>query len=147
MTDINDALEQIGQMVDRDLNLSDFKQKKTKLKLDDLYNYDDIDAWAEWGQGELLELDEEERWDEIDGFRGDAFGRRARKWLQSGFPPIVIVETKEYTGIGDGRGRITVALGMDYKKPLPAIILTEKKQAMSRALAQIITAAALEIFR
>ena len=129
--DVDDALEAAGMGLEpeRELNRDDFSFEEKTVKIENLYYYDDIDAWAEWGEGELLELDEDELSDELKGFR--QYGEQEREatimdWVRTGTcPPIVIVETKERTEIGDGRGRVSIALGMGWEK-IPAIFAREK---------------------
>ena len=86
---------------------------------------DDLSAWSEWSEGELLELSEEDRENEIAGFRGKNWFEIATKWLQDEFPHIVIINTGNFYEISDGRGRVSLAIGLGIKS-LPAIVMSLK---------------------
>ncbi len=136
--DLLDALDHMSDNAGRTLRLADFDVSPVKtVKLDDLYDYDDIDSWAEFSEGELADLDPEEELEaELEGFRGASWARRAMTWVKAGtVPPVVVVEAQEAVGIGDGRGRITLALGMGWSQ-VPMVKLTEKthKQAVIRGV-------------
>ena len=136
-----DALEHWSDKADRygEVSLDDFTVESKTILIKDLYWWDDIDAWAEWSEKELSELDDEELYSELYSFRGSSFALRALDWIQNkSFPEIVIVEGVDSEGtptvaIGDGRGRISVALGFfgeDF--PLRATILTENPHLHNR---------------
>jgi len=74
----------------------------------------------------LKDLSPEELEDELVYFRGRSWAKRALEWVRKGtVPPIVIVVLPEATGVGDGRGRVTVALGLGWQT-IPTVIATEK---------------------
>lgn len=122
---LEDAIQHASISVDRDLHLEDFKMSKLKVyKAKDLYQFDDLSSWSEFREGDLVDLDEEEQWGELNSYRGSGFAHAAMEWIERGeVPTIVIVKTKEDMMIGDGRGRASVALGARLK--VPAVILTE----------------------
>lgn len=123
---LEDAMQHASMQVDRDLELSDFSMSKPRVyKAKDLAKFDDLSSWAEFDEGEFVDLSKEEQWDELNSYRGSGFANAAMEWIDKGeVPTIVIVKTKEDTMIGDGRGRTSVALGARLK--VPAVILTEK---------------------
>lgn len=97
------------------------------LQLKDAYRFDDISAWAEWSKGELRH--EENLLEALTSFRGAAWAVPALSWEPSTMPPIVIVERADgFTCIGDGRGRVSYALGMGWPA-LPAVFLKERKRS------------------
>lgn len=87
---------------------------------------DDYSSWGAWDHGELAGLGRDELRDEFRSFRGDAWARRALRWVETNrFPPVVIFP--EESLVGDGRGRISVAVGLD-RHSLPVILLTRKRR-------------------
>jgi hypothetical protein len=120
--DLLDALEHAGMAIDDyaidgpGLNLSDFIV--SPIHMIDIQDIpDDISAWAEWDQGDLLEYEEgKERDEELERFRGRNFAQRAKNWTPRNMPPVVIVSTPEIEILGDGRGRVSYAIGMDWQK-------------------------------
>lgn len=125
--DLVDALDHVQDLVDRPLSLSDFAQSPVKaVPIDDLWEYDDLSSWPEWQPRDLIYLDADERFDELVSFRGEAWAMRAARWTPVNMPPIVLVETREgYAAIGDGRGRVSYAIGMGFAK-VPAVVLRER---------------------
>jgi len=124
--DMEDALDHMSDLAGRTLSLEEFSASPVKnMSMRELYSYDDIDAWAEWEDGELADLSEAELEEELSAFRGRMFARRALRWVKNGtVPPIVVVDSEDAVGIGDGRGRVTVALGMGWDT-VPAVVLRD----------------------
>jgi hypothetical protein len=73
---------------------------------------DDISSWGEWAKGELKGLSPDELFDAMRSFRGLKWAETALTWLRDGFPAIVVIETPEFLGISDGRGRVSLAYGL-----------------------------------
>lgn len=88
--------------------------------------YDDISSWAEWNKGELQGLNDNELMDQFTSFRNSFWAEQAMGWMkEQRFPPVILVETKEAGNwIGDGRGRVSLALGLNWTE-IPVIILQE----------------------
>lgn len=94
------------------------------LRLADVYHFDDVGAWAEWSKGELR--NEEDLLEALTPFRGAAWATKAISWEPATMPPIVIVERADgFTCVGDGRGRVSYALGVGWSA-LPAVFLKER---------------------
>lgn len=109
--------------IDEDLDPDDFVATRTYMSLDELYDYDDVGAWLETEPGELLELgpDELETW--MYKKRGTHFAPE----LEEGLPAIVVLDTPQFTGVADGRGRVNYAVGIGIDT-FPVILLTPKKK-------------------
>jgi len=120
--DLEDALEHASIMFDENFSKDDFDfEFVSDLPIEDLYMFDDIDSWAEWGRGELAEMSDEERKEEVNNFRPAVM-----EWIQSGScPPIYIINYDGKTVVGDGRGRVSIAIGMDWDS-IPAVFVVEK---------------------
>lgn len=125
--DIADALDHASDFVEH-LRLDDFTIAEPKIYgWDALWYYDDMSGWLEWEQDELTELSRDELISELEGFRGGDFAQRATRWIDDpdSMPPVIIISTDEYTEIADGRGRVSVALGLGWKG-VPAVLLTNR---------------------
>jgi hypothetical protein len=122
--DLEDAVDHMADFADEPISLDDFDISRVEqVKVRDLDRYDDIDSWLDLDEGELLDLDPDEREDEIIDLRG----RYALDWTPRTVPPIVIVELDNgYQAVADGRGRVNIAVGMDWPI-IPAVFLTPKK--------------------
>lgn len=125
--DVEDAIEHYNHSVDKDLNKDDFDFGDVEgVGLEELDQYDDVGSWCQWEEGELKDLDEEELYDELVGYRGSGWTSRARDMIENKTcKPIVVVKGKETTCIGDGRGRVSLATGMGWER-VPVMIMTEK---------------------
>ena len=123
--DVADALDHVS---DFDADVTSFSETKPALlPLRDLYRYDDVSSWAEWQRGELLELDPDEREEELKAFRGKNWAKLACTWrTPSDMPPIVIVTGPSFSGVGDGRGRVSYAIGMNWSA-IPAVFVRLRK--------------------
>lgn len=116
LNDIKDAIQHFISSNDFDNNHFCFSIKYRTITFDELYNYDDIDSWLEIEKSSLKDLNKEELISELNYFR-KGFGNRAYRWIESNsIPPIVIVESNTYSCIGDGRGRINLANGLNINK-------------------------------
>lgn len=126
--DLADALEHASDYHDRELRLEDFDvSQPEQIAIDSIP--DDLSSWTEWRPGELLrDFDDEERFVELDSFRGRPWAERASSWTPSTMPPIVLVETSDYEGVADGRGRVSYAIGMGWPT-VPAVRMVERKRA------------------
>lgn len=95
-----------------------------EMSIKDILGWDDYSAWGQWQHNELKELDEQSLKQELDNFRGSSWAASALEWLRSGFPPIVLVYSAIGEVIGDGRGRVSLAVGLGLES-LPVIVLNE----------------------
>ena len=86
---------------------------------------DDYGSWPEWSSGELLSMTQSDKNDEISIFRGKQWAKRAKQWLKDKFPHIVIINAGNFYEISDGRGRVSLAIGLGLSS-LPAIIMSLK---------------------
>jgi hypothetical protein len=94
--------------------------------LKSILNYDDYSSWGEISEGELLG----DRDEILQGFRGKAWSERSSRWQKpEDVPAIMLIEWNEGQVIGDGRGRVNLAVGMKWKH-LPAYTF---KEVSSRA--------------
>ena len=115
--DIKEARDHAIQL---DENFDDYDFKITKypsFPVKKIYEYDDPYAWTEFHLGELKEDPTS-----LEAFRGKQWADKAQQWLNDGIPAIVIVDTPEFTGVADGRGRVNFAIGMGIKT-LPVIMM------------------------
>jgi hypothetical protein len=118
---IRDAFEHANAVFETDYKPEDFEYDLVDMPITKLYNYDDVDSWKEWDAGELLELSEDELEKEVSGFRENAIDLIKNENI----PPILIIDDGKSTVVGDGRGRISIAIGMNWDK-IPAIIAKKK---------------------
>lgn len=97
-----------------------------QTSLEEILNWDDYGSWGDFRLGELKDLSEEELVQELNSFR-PGFATQALQWIKSGkFPPIILVDSKNAgTMIGDGRGRVNLAVGLDFNS-FPVITLKEE---------------------
>ena len=121
--DLLDAIDHASEG-EFDWTINDFDIKYLgMLSAEDLYYYDSLD-WKDFEEEELVGLSKEEIHDELAGFRGEDWADMAMDWLDSGIPPIVVIEAPDpqegdmNVRIGDGRGRTNFALALDMKLPV-----------------------------
>jgi len=95
-----------------------------------LYDYDDIDAWSEWYPGELTESSKADIRRELKSFR-----TMAPTWLKRGkiTAPIIVIDSDHGSVIGDGRGRVSVSIGMGWDR-IPTVIAKSKKSEVSGSI-------------
>jgi hypothetical protein len=117
--DLLDAIDHASDFSNEPLSLEDFNLEFLgDLSVDDLRQYDDVDAWLDLRPDTFQGMSDEEKVAELGQFRGPKWGVMAAKWLKAGkIPPIVVITTPEMTQIGDGRGRVNVASGFGLKVP------------------------------
>jgi hypothetical protein len=109
------------------LDLEDFTVDVRVVPLEELNVYDDLSSWPEWRHGELAGLDEEDRVLEMRSFRGLNWAKRAVQWTPRTVPPIVVVTLRDgTTAVGDGRGRVSYAIGMAWAA-IPVVFLRPKR--------------------
>jgi len=130
--DLKDAVEYLNESIDTKYDIKDFDLSSLGyLPVSDLYEYEDIDRWLDIEDGELENMTIEEFRDALNYFR-NGYGDRAVEWIdKKKFPPIVVIEGEDaegrpYVDIGDGRGRVNVANGLNME--LPVWIMTPKKK-------------------
>lgn len=122
--DMSDAIEMAinGDYIPSNSRLDDFSISQEVLTLSGALNYDDYSSWGEFGKGELKDLSDNELLKVLISYRGKKWAEKALSWIKDEkFSPIVIFSKLGI--IGDGRGRMSVAVGMDWKK-IPVIFLS-----------------------
>ena len=96
---IDTAMESYPEEFGENTSRSDFELSYLgKLSVDDLRNYDDIDAWTENVEDE----------DELKSFRGERWKKLSDEWGDNP-PPMIVVTGERFSLVGDGRGRVTYA--------------------------------------
>lgn len=120
--DIRDALDHFKDLIDRKVCFKIAYEGDMSLK--EITSWDDYSSWGNWNKGELSELDEPDLFEEISSFRGKDWALRSKHWIKDEFPPIILISSEFGDFVGDGRGRVSLAVGLDLKY-LPVIILNE----------------------
>jgi hypothetical protein len=105
------------------LDPADFNVQHVYMTLDEVAAYDDVDAWLDTELGELLAVTDDEVRVYARKLRGEHLVDLVRD-----LPALVIVDTPEFTGLADGRGRYNLAVGFDLPR-VPVILLTSKVSA------------------
>lgn len=128
MKEINDITDAIQTAVEGDYikpnsRIDDFSIEKKTLPLSEILTYDDYGSWGQWEKGELKDLDKTELNDELAHFRGKKWAELAKAWIKDKSSMSSIIIFPELGLIGDGRGRVSFAVGMKLKT-LPVILLT-----------------------
>lgn len=121
-TDIQEAIDFIEAFTGKQYKKSDFYTEYLgKLKTNDFYAYDDyLSDWLRIDQGELNTPGGDVI---LNEYRGYNWANKAIRWIENDdIPPVIIVsapdeEGKWYTAVGDGRGRINLANGLDIAIP------------------------------
>lgn len=123
--DIDDAIQTAieGDYIKSNSRVDDFSIEKKTLPLSEILNYDDYGSWGQWEKGELKNLDKTELTGELTHFRGKKWAELAKTWIKDNSLISSIVIFPELGLIGDGRGRVSFAVGMKLKT-LPVILLT-----------------------
>ena len=122
--DMSDAIEMAieGDYIPFDSRLDDFSISQKILPLSEVLKYDDYSSWGEFEKGELKNLSDKELLEILTSFRGKKWVEKALNWIKNEtFSPIIIFSKLGI--IGDGRGRVNIAVGMDWKK-IPVIFLS-----------------------
>lgn len=101
-----------------------FRAQITRMTLREILRWDDYSSWGEFSKGELVGVSENDMYSAFTHYRGKAWAERALGWMHSTIPPIVLVDGEKGRCVGDGRGRINVAVALDLSF-LDVIILTE----------------------
>lgn len=126
--DLIDALKHMEQEAGGPLSLGGFNVSGVKpTPLREIDQWDDLGSWPEWSEGELEDLEPEELRNELGSFRGWVWAQRALEWTERSVPPIVLVELANgYREVGDGRSRVSLALGLGWKT-IPAVVMTQRR--------------------
>lgn len=117
--DVRDALEHVrtGELgFDEWPADACFTEERGFMTLSKILTYDNY-SWGEWEKGELRGLKPDELLDALTRFRGRGWADTAAKWLTGKrfyerIPAIVIFDSRYGTTIGDGRGRVSLAVGL-----------------------------------
>lgn len=125
--DIVDALDHASDFIQADREKF-VVEGPMFMKVDRLWHYDDLGSWAEWRAGELAGMETVDLRDELTGFRGPDFAKKALRWIRypRSMPAVIVIEHPEYTGVADGRGRVSVALGAGLPQ-IPVAMLRQKQ--------------------
>lgn len=130
--DIADGLAHVSDFIDVDyldpdeaLNPTLYRQIKTWLSLPEIARYDDVAGWLEVDAGELAGADTAEILQWARHYRGTEFAAAVTDTLRHGFAALVIMDTSEFTGIVDGRGRFNLAVALGVEA-LPVLLLRDK---------------------
>lgn len=101
-----------------------FCPKSSKMPIGEILNWDDYSSWGGFQQGELVGMPQDELRAELNSYR-QGWAERAMRWLEDGsIPPVVLVEALRDRGIADGRGRVSLAVGMNIPE-LEVIVLKQ----------------------
>lgn len=135
--DLEDALCHANDIEGHDLQLSDFEVVDLgTVSLDEVAQYDDFSSWVEVDPRDYRGLSSAERIEQLADFRGPEWAERTRRWLSTGIPPIVLVETPTFQAVGDGRGRVNFAFAMGLRE-IPAVLLRQRRRNPVSGLAQV----------
>lgn len=127
--DLEAAIDHADTMDNKGWTIGDFDLAYLgELDVKDLSAYDDLSSWLEL----MPAASPEEANEELVGFRGKEWAERAQAWLQSGIPPIVVIDTPIIdegggTMVGDGRGRVNFASLMRKKIPVWKMTLRDRE--------------------
>jgi hypothetical protein len=115
--DVRDAFEYMRESFEDWPADACFTEKRETLALSKILNYDDYGAWGEWSPGELRGMKGAALLDALTGFRGRAWAETAASWVagardHANIPAVVLFDSKHGTAIADGRGRISLAVGL-----------------------------------
>lgn len=135
--DMEDAIQHADTMGDSGWSVKDFTLKFLgDLTPAELSQYDDISAWLDVHPSDFEGLGTEEKFRELESFRGKDWALRAREWLKTGIPPIIVIDAPDlsepgspyHLQIGDGRGRTNFALAFGLQIPTYLMKLKQKKK-------------------
>lgn len=131
-SDLLDAIEHAAQWRMEPWGLEDFRVipggNMSLRAIEGRADGDDFSSWLEIDPSDFEGLSRADRIEELQGFRGVEWAKRVPGWLAKGIPPVVLVEAPVYedgqlvTIVGDGRGRINMALALGIKR-LPVVLL------------------------
>lgn len=121
--DLRDALDHVeqGEDIPQQFYPEQFEVSEIEaFPVKQLHDWMDYSSWGEWNNGELRDLLQKDGknalFEELKRFRGEDWAFRAMGWLDNGIatiPTVILVETPSgYRDVGDGRGRISLAIGM-----------------------------------
>lgn len=130
--DIKDAVRYYALTYSLGKYIFRFNQTMTRMPTSEILKWDDYKSWGQWRPGDLIDLPPKELARELVYYRGINWAKRAGKWIQSGLlPHIVLVDGRYGRCIGDGRSRVSIAVGL--KKPyMSVILLTEDPHGKHR---------------
>ena len=119
--DVKDAiehyLEAYGGASDGSIR---FLTSTRRMPLAKILDWEDVSGWLEVERGEWKDDQ-----DALLHYRGPAWGKRALSWIKDKrLPPIVLIDGKLARCIGDGRGRVNLAVAMGLPS-LEVVLLKE----------------------
>jgi hypothetical protein len=137
--DTSHALEHFFGMTHQDPDPSvPFEETRTEMAVSKILKWDDSEGvWLEWEPRELANASDSDLRAAFGQYRGSTWAHRALEWLTAGIPAVVLVEgypTRATRGgrarkavriIGDGYGRLSMAVGLGIKH-LPVVVLRER---------------------
>ncbi len=122
--DLEDAIEHADAYGSAGWTPEDFSLEFLgNLTPDQIGEHDDLSSWVELDPEDFKGLNMKEKIALLADFRGLDWAQRALGWLKRGIPPIVVIEypdPEEGTPreeIGDGRGRVNLAIALGLKVP------------------------------
>lgn len=129
-SDLLDAVQQADLAGDQGWTIDDFDVVYVGHKtLSTIRRFEDWGGWIDVDPRDFDGLTKEQRLKQLEDFRGAAWAHRAAGWLEGSkpsIPPVVVIQAPIVSEnqldwqIGDGRGRINLALAMGIKT-LPVI--------------------------
>ena len=106
-----------------------FAVSRGELPLRKILAYDDYTAWGGFAPGELVGLRRDALEDTLWSYRND-LAPLAFDWLRDGsIPAVVLVESSHGRAVGDGRGRVSLAVGLNLPS-LPVIVLRATRKPL-----------------
>ena len=119
--DVRDAFEYMRESFEDWPADACFTEKRETMSLSKILNYDDYGAWGGWSPGELRGMERDALLGALTGFRGRAWAETAAGWVggtrdHENIPAVVIFDSKHGTAIADGRGRVSLAVGLKFPR-------------------------------
>lgn len=125
--DVDDAIEYASESYETEIDPRSLRlERRVDFPTAELRGWDDLSSWLDIEPGELVGLDDEQLTTALTHFRGAEWARRAMEWIRNdSIPAIVLIDLPTVQCIGDGRGRVNLALGLNLPT-IPAVIVTER---------------------
>lgn len=128
-SDIKDAIQNVQK-----INNDNYTGKLCyKIAYKGGMDIDSIISWVSgsfsnhWNSGQLNELSGDELFEEIAKFRGSDWAEKAISWIEGDFTPLILCYTDKGSFLGDGNGRLSLAIGLGINT-LPVIVINEDER-------------------